>query len=124
MPDDQCRAPLDVFNDHLDLSQQGRFEEDVSKNFAEDCVVLTNRGSYRGHAGLKTLATMLKHELPNAKFNYINKMVEGRFAFLEWTADCGDVAVHDGADSFVIEDGKVVAQTIHYTLNIRRALSE
>jgi hypothetical protein len=64
---------------------------------------------------------MLKHELPNANFNYINKMVEGRFAFLEWTADCGDVAVHDGADSFVIEDGKVVAQTIHYTLSLRRA---
>jgi hypothetical protein len=62
---------------------------------------------------------MLKQELPNAEFRYVNRLVEGRFALLEWTADCGDVAVHDGADSFVIENDKIVAQTIHYTLNIR-----
>jgi hypothetical protein len=33
--------------------------------------------------------------------------------------DRGDVAVHDGADSFVIENGQVVVQTIHYTLSVR-----
>ena len=113
------RISRDVFNDHLDLSQKGRFEEDIVKNFSQDCVVLTNRGYYRGHAGLMELARILKQELPNAEFKYINRLVEGRFALLEWTADCGNVAVHDGADSFVIENGKIVAQTIHYTLSIR-----
>jgi hypothetical protein len=40
--------------------------------------------------------------------------------------DRGDVAVHDGADSFVIENGQVVVQTIHYTLSVRnpKALEE
>ena len=38
------------------------------------------------------------------------------FAFLEGTADSGHTRVRDGADSFVIEDGWLVAQTIHYTV--------
>lgn len=41
----------------------------------------------------------------------------GRFAFLEWTATETGAKVEDGADSFVIEDGKIVAQTIHYTVH-------
>jgi hypothetical protein len=43
-------------------------------------------------------------------------LVDGRFAFLEWTADSGHARVGDGAGSFVIEDGWIVAQTIHYTV--------
>lgn len=113
------RSTHEVFEDHLDLAQQGRFEEDIARNFSEDCVVLTNRGVFHGHEGLRQLAGMLQNEIPDAEYGYINRLVEGRFALLEWTADCGAVAVHDGADSFVIEDGKVVAQTIHYTLSLR-----
>lgn len=119
MTDLSKRTAKEVYDDHLDLAQKGKFEEDIEKNFAEDCVVLTNRGTFRGHEGLKDLAERLQAEIPDANYAYINRLVEDRFAFIEWTADCGDVAVHDGADSFVIENGKVVCQTIHYTLTVR-----
>ena len=119
MKETSSRAAQDVFKDHLELAQQGKFDEDISKNFSEDCVVLTNRGAFRGHEGLRELAAMLQAEIPDAEYTYVNRLVEDRFALLEWTADCGDVSVHDGADSFVIEDGQVVAQTIHYTLTVR-----
>ncbi len=113
------RSTSEVFEDHLDLAQQGKFEEDIARNFSDDCIILTNRGAFRGHSGLHELAGLLQQEIPDAEYAYINKLVEGRFALLEWTADCGAIAVHDGADSFVIENGLVVAQTIHYTLNVR-----
>lgn len=119
MDDLASRSTREVFDDHLDLAQQGRFDEDIARNFSEDRVVLTNRGAFRGHQGLRQLAEMLQREIPDAEYGYINRLVEGRFALLEWTADCGAVAVHDGADSFVVENGKVVAQTIHYTLSLR-----
>lgn len=35
-------------------------------------------------------------------------------AFLEWTVEAGPVRVPDGADSYLIEHGKIQAQTIHY----------
>jgi hypothetical protein len=37
--------------------------------------------------------------------------------FLEWTVDSGPFRVCDGADSYLIEDGKIKAQTIHYTVS-------
>ena len=119
MPNLASRSTREVFDDHLKLAQQGRFDEDITRNFSEDCVVLTHRGTFRGHDGLCQLAAMLEQEIPGAEYGYINCLVEGRFALLEWTADCGAVAVHDGADSFVVENGKVIAQTIHYTLSVR-----
>jgi hypothetical protein len=35
---------------------------------------------------------------------------------LEWAYDDDTVTVRDGVDSYLIEGGKIVAQTIHYTL--------
>jgi hypothetical protein len=37
-------------------------------------------------------------------------------AFLEWAYEDDKVMVRDGADSYLIENGKIVAQTIHYTV--------
>ena len=36
----------------------------------------------------------------------------------EWTADGPTARVRDGADSFVIRDGRIVVQTIHYTVEV------
>jgi hypothetical protein len=58
---------------------------------------------------------LLERELPGAPYVYTIRLVEGRVAFLEWTARAEHARVSDGADSFLIEDGWIVAQTIHYT---------
>jgi hypothetical protein len=63
------------------------------------------------------LAQMLGEELPEHRgFQYTYVAVEGRMAFLEWAYEDAQVRVTDGADSYLIEDGKIVAQTIHYTV--------
>jgi hypothetical protein len=46
----------------------------------------------------------------------IYRAVEGRMAFLEWAYEDDNVRVRDGADSYLIENGKIVAQTIYYTV--------
>jgi hypothetical protein len=117
MEDLASRGAQQVFNDHLDLAQQGRVEEDITRNVSESCVVLTNRGTFRGCEGVRQLAGMLQREIPDAEYRYSNRLVNSRFAFLEWTADCGAVAVYDGADSFIIENGKIVAQITHHSLH-------
>ncbi len=35
---------------------------------------------------------------------------------LKWTGHSSAGSVRDGVDSYVIRDGRIVAQTIHYTL--------
>ncbi len=116
MTDPSERSPQEVFDEHLRLSQEHEFEQDIGRNFAEDCVVLTDRGVFRGHDGLKELAAMLEDELPGARYEYRTRLVEGHMAFLGWAAHGETARVEDGADSFWIEGGKVVAQTIHYTV--------
>lgn len=114
------RSPEEVFNDHLRLAAEHRVEEDIRRNLAPDCVVLERRGVFHGHDGVRELARLLEEELPNAPYTYTNRLVAGRMAFLEWTAEAEHTRVRDGADSFLIEDGLIVAQTIHYTVEPKR----
>jgi hypothetical protein len=114
-----------VLDDHLNLAENwggdGGFERmlevDLERNHSKEIVILINRGTFRGHEGVRELARMLGEELPEHRaFEYTYKAVEGRMAFLEWAYEDASVVVRDGVDSYLIEDGKIVAQTIHYTV--------
>jgi SnoaL-like domain len=119
------RSAQEVLDDHLNIANRWGpdedidriIQEDLARNVAEDCVVLTNRGVFRGHEGVTQLAQLLGEELPEHRaFQYTHTVVEGRMALLEWAYEDAQVRVRDGADSYLIEDGRIVAQTIHYTV--------
>lgn len=114
------RTPEEVLDDHLRQSKSGRVDEDLARNYAEDVVVLTGTGVFRGHEGLRQLSERLRQELPEARFDYRTQLVEGELGFLEWSARSASTCVNDGADSYVIRDGRIVAQTIHYTVRTIR----
>ncbi len=125
MDDLSTRKAQEVLDDHLNLAEnwgaegdiERIIEEDIRRNVSEDIVILINRGTFRGHEGVRQLAHMLGEELPeHHSFEYTYRAVEGRMAFLEWAYEDASVRVRDGADSYLIEDGKIVAQTIHYTV--------
>jgi SnoaL-like domain len=121
------RTTREVLDDHLDIANRwagGSFEElleeDLRRNVSEDIVVLINRGVFHGHDGVKQLARALGEELPEHRsFEYTHVSAEGRMALLEWTYEDSGVQVRDGVDSYLIEDGKIVAQTIHYSLETK-----
>jgi len=110
------RSPQEVLDDHLRESQDGSIENDLARNYSEDLVVLTGRGVYRGHDGLRQLAELLRSELSDSIFEYRTRLVEGEMGFLEWTGRSASAQVDDGADSYLIREGRIVAQTIHYTV--------
>lgn len=110
------RTTKEVLKDHLQLSKSGTVEEDLKRNYSEDVVMLTSFGTYKGYEGMRELASILREELPDASFEYKNFLVEEEVGFLEWSASSKDTKVEDGADSYVVRDGLIVAQTIHYTV--------
>lgn len=65
---------------------------------------------------MRESAHILHTHFPHGHYDYRNKLVEGEVAFLEWTGESPAGEVKDGADSYVIRDGKIIAQTIHYTV--------
>src|SRR5215217_8472117 len=93
MGDPSARTARQVLDDHLNLAEnwggEGGFERmlevDLERNTSKDIVILINRGTFRGHEGVRELARMLGEELPeHCAFEYTYRAVEGRIAFLEW----------------------------------------
>jgi hypothetical protein len=112
----QQRSAREVLDDHLEKRQAGRLDEDLALNYSENVVMLTESGVYRGHDGVRHLAETLRRELPGSTYHYRTRLVDGDVGFLEWTARGDGGHIDDGADSYVIRDGRIVAQTIHYTI--------
>lgn len=113
------RPARDVIQDHLDRRSRHDLEGDLDHNYAEDIVVLSKDGVFHGKDGIRATAATLRKWLPDAEYSYSYDVVrvDGEFALLSWSAKADNGSgTCDGADSFVIRDGRIVAQTIHYDI--------
>lgn len=111
------RSAREVLDDHLRLAAAWEFEADLARNFDDEIVLLTGYGIFRGKDGVRAKARLLAEQLPGGRWTYKTVMVEGELGFLEWTAEADNGArVEDGADSYLIRDGRIRAMTIHYTV--------
>lgn len=111
------RTARDVLEDHLRLADAWDFETDLARNFSEDIVLLTGYGVFRGIEGVREKVRLLGQHLPQGRWTYRTVLAEGEMGFLEWTAEAENGArVEDGADSYLIQGGRIRAMTIHYTV--------
>ena len=116
------RSTREVFEDHLAKRLAGDDEGDLALNYDDDVVLLTGSGVFRGKDGVRRCLGRLLDELPCFRYEYRTRLAEGEVAFLEWSARCPTAGVEDGADSFLIRGGRIVAQTIHYTVHPRKSI--
>jgi len=108
------RTTTEVIEDHLVKRLKGQVEEDLADNFSKDIIILSSFGVFEGHDGVRKSADKLKRDIGDAQFAYNHTQIEGRYALLEWSAHKEEKKIVEGADSFVVEDGKIIMQTIHY----------
>jgi hypothetical protein len=113
------RTPCEILEDHWRLALEHRFEEDIERNFADDTILLTGYGIFRGKDGIRQKVALLEQHLPNGRYFYQNRMCERNLGFLEWTAEGDGVVVDDGADSYLMEGDKIRMMTIHYSVKPR-----
>lgn len=62
------------------------------------------------------VAQMAELALPGLVFELKMKKVNGNIAFIVWSADTAENTYHYASDTFVIADGKIVAQTITFSV--------
>lgn len=110
-----ARTPTDVIHDHLMKRLDGDLEGDITENFSTDILILSGFGTFRGHDGIRQSSALLTEATAGGTFAYNRTVIESNYGFLEWTATGKDEIVCNGADSFHVIDGLIVAQTIHYT---------
>jgi hypothetical protein len=110
------RSTKEVFEDHLRLRLEGKLEEDLRRNYAEDVVLLTVNSNAIGHDAIRYSASRLNEQLPGGYFEFVARQVRDDFALLIWRAKSERLDAIEGSDSFVIRDGKIRLHTIHYGL--------
>lgn len=109
------REPEDVLEDHIRLREAGRLDDDLARNYAEDVLVLSGRRVLNGHDGVREAAALLGDAVKPDSYRFLTLVVGDRMGFCEWTAEGEGVVIRDGVDSYLVEDGLIQAQTIHYT---------
>lgn len=109
------RTTNEVLEDHLRRRANGDLEGDLEHNYAPDIVLLCKEGVFQGIEAVRESAAILGMQIPNSRFEYVSCQTHGEYGFLEWRAESDKVRIDDGADSYVIRDGRIQMQTIHYT---------
>jgi len=82
-------------------------------NSKRGVVFFTPQGPLRGADAIRPLfqAMIAEFAKPGATFSMKKQLVEGDYAYIVWTAETADNVYELGTDTFVVRDGKIVAQS-------------
>src|SRR5262245_50102886 len=102
----------DVLDHHLKCFGKGDLEGILS-DYAPEAVLFTPDGALRGVDAMRPLfqAMFAEFAKPGAAFSMKQQLVEGECAYIVWTAESADNVYELGTDTFVVRDGKIVAQS-------------
>ena len=86
----------------------------IMADYSEDAVLITPDGTLKGHAQIRSLfeqifATMFPPD--STSLTLVRQVVEGDIAYILWAASSSHYHAPLGTDTFVMRDGKIVAQT-------------
>jgi ketosteroid isomerase-like protein len=102
----------DVLDHHLKCFDAGDLNGILS-DYAPNAVLFTPDGPLRGADAIRPLFEAMVAEFgkPGATFSMKQQLVEGDYAYILWTAETADNVYEVGTDTFVVRDGKILAQS-------------
>ena len=102
----------EVLNHHLDCFGKGDLKGTLS-DYAPNAVLFTRDRPLKGIDEIRPLFQALIAEFakPGARFNMQHQFVDGDFAYIFWSAETSENVHELGTDTFVVRDGKIVAQS-------------
>jgi len=89
--------------------------DDIVADYTEESVVIAQKHVYRGPDEIRKVFTQLLSDLPQAQWE-VEPVWAGDTMFLGWKGRSGNRRVDDGVDTFIFREGKIVVQTVRYTL--------
>src|SRR5262245_59281393 len=105
-------ATREVLDHHWKCFSEGDLNGILS-DYAPGAVLFTSDGPLRGADAIRPLfqAMIAEFGKPGAVFSMKRQFVEGDYAYILWTAETADNVYELGTDTFVVRDGKIVAQS-------------
>ena len=85
----------------------------VLSDYAPSTVLFTQHGPLRGPDAIRPLFQTLIAEFskPGAAFNMKEQFVDGDYAYILWNGETADNVYELATDTFIVRDGKIVAQS-------------
>ena len=102
----------DVLDHHLKCFSEGDLKGILS-DYAPGAILFTPDGPLKGADPIRPLFQALIAEFgkPSATFNMKQVFVEGDYGYILWDAETADNVYEIATDTFVVRDGKIVAQS-------------
>jgi ketosteroid isomerase-like protein len=102
----------DIVNQHLKCFAE-RDLDGVLADYSPDAVLFIPGGPLRGHAAIKPFFQALVSEFskPGATFSMRQQHADGDYAYILWNAETADNSYEAATDTFVVRNGKIVAQS-------------
>jgi len=102
----------DVLDRHLKYFGEGDLKGILS-DYAPGAVLFTSSGPLRGADAIRPLFQAMFAEFgkPGAMFSMQHQSIAGDYAYILWTAETADNVYEMATDTFVVRDGKIVAQS-------------
>jgi|SRR5262249_23617742 len=102
----------DVVNQHLKAFGENDLDS-VLADYSSDAVLFIPGKTLKGPDAIKPFFEALLAEFakPGASFSMEKQSVEGEYAYILWSAETADNSYEAATDTFVVRDGKIVAQS-------------
>ncbi len=102
----------EVLEHHLTSFDAGDLAGILS-DYAPGAVLFTPNGPLKGPDEIKPLFQAMLDEFgkPGATFSMKRQSVEGDFAYIVWSAETADNVYEIATDTFVVQAGKIIAQS-------------
>ena len=109
----------------LDRHLKSFAEHDVDgivSDYASDAVLFTPDGPLKGPDAIKPLFRALVSEFakPGSSFTMQLRSIEGDHAYILWTAETADNWYEFATDTFVVRNGKIIAQSFAAKIKSKR----
>jgi ketosteroid isomerase-like protein len=102
----------DVVDHHLECFGEGDLEGILS-DYAPGAVLFTPDGPLKGTDAMRPLfqAMIVEFGKPGSTFTMRQQSIEGDYGYILWTAETAESVYELASDTFVVRDGKIVAQS-------------
>ena len=102
----------DVLDHHLKCFGEGNLEG-ILTDYSSDAILFMPTGPLKGTPAMKPIFQAIFAEFgkPGTSFVLHQRWVEGDYAYILWTAETADNHYDAATDTFVVQGGKIVAQS-------------
>ena len=111
----------DVLDHHLKCFGEGNLEG-ILADYSSDAVLFMPAGPLKGPDAIKPVFQAIFSEFakPGASFAMHQQSVEGDYAYILWSAETADSSYDAATDTFVVRNGKIVAQSFAAKITPKR----